>query len=396
MYDSGVLRSRLLATVLLLGLTGPACSRTPPAADAAPSAPAPAGLENVAARLDRPSFLTHAGDARWFVTLLPGQIVVFRDGKLVPEPFLDIHDRVSVGGERGLFAVAFHPRYRENGWFFVNYTNTRGDTEIARFGVRPGDPDRADAASGVVLLEIEQPYSNHNGGQLLFGPDGMLYVGMGDGGSGNDPHCNGQRTDSLLGKMLRVDVDARADRAPYYGIPADNPFRGGGDPPDEVWATGLRNPWRFSFDRETGDLWIADVGQVRVEEIDFLAGGKPAGANFGWNVKEGSECFSRECSRVSCRSDVFTDPVVEYPHQNGDCSVTGGYVYRGARYPALRGWYFYGDFCSGRIWRARREDGRWVNHLMPFTVPTVSSFGEDQAGELYLMTLGGDLYRLTG
>jgi glucose/arabinose dehydrogenase len=393
-----MLRSRLAAAAaLLLGLTGSACTRTPVPADAAPAAPpgSPA-IEKVAAGLDRPSFLTHAGDARWFVTLLPGQIVVFRDGKRLPVPFLDIHERVSVGGERGLFAVAFHPRYRENGWFFVNYTNSGGDTEIVRFRVRADDPDRADAASGVVLLVIKQPYANHNGGQLLFGPDGMLYVGMGDGGSGNDPHCNGQRSDTLLGKMLRLDVDAHDDRPPYYGIPADNPFRGAGDAPDEVWATGLRNPWRFSFDRETGDLWIGDVGQVRVEEIDFLAAGKPAGANFGWNVKEGSECFSRECSRVSCRSDAFTDPVLEYPHKNGDCSVTGGFVYRGRRHPALRGWYFYADYCSGRVWRARSENGRFVNELLPFSASTVSSFGEDHAGELYLMTLGGDLFRITG
>jgi glucose/arabinose dehydrogenase len=222
----------------------------------------------------------------------------------------------------------------------------------------------------------------------------MLYIGMGDGGSGGDPHCHGQRPDSLLGKMLRLDVDQNADRPPYYGIPADNPFRGAGDPPDEVWATGLRNPWRFSFDRQTGDLWIADVGQVRLEEIDFLAGGKPAGANFGWNIKEGTECYASGCSEIRCRSEKLTDPVLEYPHARGDCSVTGGYVYRGARHPELAGWYVYGDFCSGRLWRARRDGERFRSEELAVTAPSVSSFGEDAGGELYLMTLGGDLFRL--
>jgi glucose/arabinose dehydrogenase len=387
-----------LAMVLALGLALAACGREVAPADAA-AAPAPAGglrLETVIRKLDRPSFVTHAGDERLFVTLIPGRIVILRDGKLAAGAdgsFLDIRDRVSAGGERGLLSVAFHPKYRENGLFFVNYTNRAGDTEIARFRVSTDDPDRADPRSGVVLLEIQQPYSNHNGGQLQFGPDGYLYVGMGDGGAGGDPHCNGQRPAGLLAKMLRLDVDAHAAEPPYYGIPADNPFRGPGDPADEVWAVGLRNPWRFSFDRSTGDLWIGDVGQNEIEEVDFVERGKGSGANFGWNVKEGTRCFSSSCSSEPCRSNRFVDPVVEYDHGRGDCSVTGGYVYRGQGVPELAGWYVYGDFCSGRLWRVRRDGGRWRSEELALKAPTVSTFGEDSSGELYVATLGGDLYR---
>jgi glucose/arabinose dehydrogenase len=395
---------RLAAVATACGLALTACGRQVAPADAA-AASAPAGglrLETVIRKLDRPSFVTHAGDDRLFVTLIPGRIVILRDGKLVAGAdgsFLDIRDRVSAGGERGLLSVAFHPKYRQNGLFFVNYTNRAGDTEIARFRVSADDPDRADPRSGVVLLQIHQPYSNHNGGQLQFGPDGYLYVGMGDGGSGGDPHCNGQHPDGLLAKMLRLDVDAHAAEPPYYGIPADNPFRGGGDPADEVWALGLRNPWRFSFDRQTGDLWIGDVGQDRIEEIDFVERGSRewgGGANFGWNVKEGTRCFSSDCSGEPCRSTRFVDPVMEYDHGRGDCSVTGGYVYRGGSVSELAGWYVYGDFCSGRLWRLRRDGGRWRSELLPLVAPTVSSFGEDASGELYVATLGGDLYRFAG
>jgi glucose/arabinose dehydrogenase len=390
---SGVAVACLLEWGALAGCGGKPAPADPIAASASP-APGILRLEEVG-RFNRPSFVTQAGDARLFVTEIPGRIAVVANGKVLADPFLDIVERVSSGGERGLLSVAFHPKYRENGLFFVNYTNRKGDTEIARFRVSEKDPNRADPASGVVLLTIEQPYPNHNGGQVQFGPDGYLYIGMGDGGSANDPHCNGQRPGGLLGKMLRLDVDSGADRPPYYGIPPDNPFRGPGDPLDEVWAVGLRNPWRFSFDRQSGDLWIADVGQNRVEEVDFMARGQGAGANFGWNVKEGSECFSRACSQEPCRSGRFVDPVAEYSHDRGDCSITGGYVYRGSLAPELAGWYVYGDFCTGRLWRTRSLDGRWRTETIPMTAKSVSSFGEDAAGELYLAVLNGRVYRFT-
>ncbi|MBC8163837.1 MAG: PQQ-dependent sugar dehydrogenase, partial [Roseiflexaceae bacterium] len=271
--------------------------------------------------LDRPVYVTHAGDGskRLFVVEKAGTIRVVRDGQPDQTPFLDIIDRVgSDGSEQGLLSVAFHPRFVENGRLFVNYTDKRGDTVISRFD---SDGQAANAASERMLMKIDQPYPNHNGGLVKFGPDGFLYVGMGDGGSAGDPHNNGQRLDSLLGKMLRLDVDGGEP----YAIPAGNPLASGSGA--EIWASGLRNPWRFSFDRATGDLYIGDVGQNAIEEISFQQTGQGAGANFGWNVTEGSQCF-----RGSCDPAQFVLPVAEYSHEFG-CSVTGGYVYRGAAYP---------------------------------------------------------------
>ncbi len=274
-------------------------------------------LQQVANGLGPVTSIANAGDGRLFLTTQTGRILIVENGTPRSQPFLDIRDLITTDGERGLLSVAFHPRYAENGFFFVNYTNLQGNTVIARYQVAAANPNQADPASARILLTIEQPYSNHNGGQLQFGPDGYLYIGMGDGGSGGDPECRAQKPDTLLGKMLRIDVDQNVATPPYYGIPASNPFRGPGAPPDEIWASGVRNPWRFSFDRETGDLWIADVGQNRREEIDFQPASSHGGENYGWKVMEGTICSSRDscpASTPACDSAAFTPPVLEYDH----------------------------------------------------------------------------------
>ena len=313
-------------------------------------------------------------------------------------PFLDIRSLVGCCGERGLLGLAFHPRYSENGYFFVDYTNTAGDTVIARYRVS-SDPSAADSSSGVTLLTIPQPFANHNGGQLAFGPDGYLYVGMGDGGSANDPMCNGQRDESLLGKILRIDVDANAGSAPFYGIPPDNPFAAPGGARDEIWAKGLRNPWRFSFDRSTGDLFIGDVGQGAREEIDFQSAGVPGGRNYGWKVMEGTICGAGGTSGCpggvpACNSPVLALPILEYSHSGGDCSVTGGYVYRGRQFPGLVGTYLYGDYCTGKIWGATNAAGSWSSRLFTRRASNLTTFGEDASGELYLATENGLFARI--
>ena len=258
-----------VALGLLLALSLPRLAAADPLPISGP--PRPVALQLVASGLDRPTSIVNAGDPRLFLTLQPGRIVIVANGQVLPTPFLDIHDRLSCCDERGLLSVAFHPRYAQNGLFFVDYTDTNGDTVIARYQVSPGNPNVALPGSEQILLHIPQPFPNHNGGELQFGPDGYLYIGMGDGGSGGDPGCRAQGSDTLLGKLLRIDVDVAT--APFYGVPPSNPFRGTAYPP-EAWAIGLRNPWRFSFDRQTGDLYIADVGQNAREEIDF----QPAGS----------------------------------------------------------------------------------------------------------------------
>ena len=354
-------------------------------------------LEPVASGLDSVTFITHAGDDRLFFTLRAGRIVILSGGAVRSQPFLDIHNLTTVDSERGLLSVAFHPRYAENGFFFVNYTNLAGDTVIARYHVS-SDPNRADPASARILLTIQQPFANHNGGQLQFGPDGYLYIGMGDGGAAFDPACRAQRGNELLGKMLRIDVDQNVSTSPFYGIPADNPFRGPGDPADEIWASGLRNPWRFSFDRATGDLWIADVGQGQREEIDFQPAASRGGENYGWKVMEGTLCDSADACPAStppCNSAAYTDPVLEYGH-GPHCSVTGGYVYRGSRLPQLRGTYFFGDFCSGVIWAASRQGTGFTVRTLANGLPDLITFGEDKDGELYVASLEGSVFRLNG
>jgi glucose/arabinose dehydrogenase len=355
-------------------------------------------LQQIASGLGTVTGITHAGDARLFLTVRDGRILIRAGGSVLPQPFLDIRDKTTTDGERGLLSTAFHPHYAETGFFFVNYTNLQGNTVIARYHVSASDPNRADPASVRILLTIEQPFSNHNGGQLQFGPDGYLYIGMGDGGDANDPACRAQRTDNLLGKMLRIDVDQNVATPPYYGIPASNPFRGAGNPLDEIWASGVRNPWRFSFDRQTGDLWIADVGQGRREEIDFQSAGDHGGENYGWKIMEGTLCnLSDACpaSVPACDSPAFTSPVLEYDHSSG-CAVTGGYVYRGNAVTALQGVYVFGDLCSGTIWAAARQGSGFTVRTVPATISQLINFGEDSSGELYASNVDGQLFRFTG
>ncbi|HEX4952153.1 MAG TPA: PQQ-dependent sugar dehydrogenase [Thermoanaerobaculia bacterium] len=355
-------------------------------------------LTPVVAGLDDPVAITHAGDSRLFVTLQDGRVVIVANGQLLAQPFLDLRDRVLSGGERGLLSVAFHPRYAENGFLFVDYTNLAGDTVISRFQVG-NDPDRVPAGSERILLTIEQPFANHNGGQLQFGPDGYLYVGMGDGGAAFDPQCRAQDGGELLGKLLRLDVDVNVDAAPYHGIPPSNPFVGAGNRRDEIWASGLRNPWRFSFDRVSGDLYLGDVGQNSREEVSFQPAGSPGGENYGWKVWEGDLCLGSTagCSFPvpACGSPAYTAPILTYGHDDGSCAVTGGSVYRGQRIPGLSGWYLYGDFCSGRVRAARRLAAGWTSHEVLDVGSGLTSFGEDRDGELYLAA-GGTIYRLGG
>lgn len=345
-------------------------------------------LEPVVSGLNKPIYLTHAYDDRLFVIEQPGVIRLVAGGSVQQAPFLDIRDRVGAdASERGLLSVAFHPEYQENGRFFVNYTNKEGNTVVSRFQVNADDANTANPASEEILFTIGQPYPNHNGGQLHFGPDGYLYVGLGDGGLADDPDENGQDKSTLLGSLLRIDVNV-AD-APFYGIPADNPLVNDPDGRNEIWAIGLRNPWRFSFDRLTGDLFIADVGQNQWEEIDFQPAGSAGGENYGWDVMEGSHCFKAD----TCDKTGLVLPIFEYDHGQG-CSVTGGYIYRGQAFPELWGNYFLGDFCSGRIWGLFPSGDQWSSTLVAQSGLNISSFGEDVNGEVYVLDYSGTIYQI--
>jgi glucose/arabinose dehydrogenase len=333
----------------------------------------------------QPLYLTHAGDGsgRLFVVEKTGTIRIVKGDQVLPTPFLDISSKIRASGsEQGLLGLAFHPRYAENGRFFVGYTDNAGRNTVERYQVS-ADPDRADAATGVTLLSIDDPAQNHNGGNVVFGPDGMLWVGTGDGGASGDRYQNGQNRQALLGKMLRLDVD----NGEPYAIPADNPYVGNSAYLPEIWAMGMRNPWRYSFDRTTGDLWIGDVGQNAFEEIDRVPAGSPGGLNFGWPIMEGLHCFP---AGAQCSQQGYEQPVAEYG-RGGGCSVTGGYVYRGATYPSLQGLYFFGDFCTGRIWSLdQQESGVWRMTEQLQNPIQISSFGEDEAGEVYVTTFTGD------
>ena len=348
-------------------------------------------LETTLSGLTNPVAITHAGDGsgRLFITEQGGRILIYDGSKLLPTPFLDISALLSTGGERGLLSVAFHPNYASNGHFYVNYTNTDGDTIIARYSVS-NDPNLADPASASTVMTIAQPYSNHNGGQLEFGPEGYLYIGMGDGGDAGDPNNYAQNPDSLLGKMLRIDVDGDVP----YGVPPDNPFISDEQVRDEIWALGLRNLWRFSFDRFSGDLFIGDVGQNNWEEIDYQPATSAGGENYGWRLMEGNHCYNPS---ANCNDGSLTLPVLEYSHDLG-CAVTAGYLYRGRNNPLLSGMYIYGDYCSGRIWGAKRGgDGNWSVEELSDTNLNISAFGEDENGELYVAhraAAGGTIYRI--
>ena len=331
-------------------------------------------------RFSKPLFLTVSPDDtnRLFIVEQGGRILVVKAEKVLATPFLDITKKVSAGGERGLLGLAFHPRFSSNGRLFVNYTRAEdGATVIAEYHVS-SNPNQVTLDESVLLV-IPQPYGNHNGGMIAFGPDHYLYIGMGDGGSGGDPKNHAQNRNELLGKFLRIDVD----QPPLYGIPPDNPFVKDHSRP-EIFALGLRNPWRFSFDRETGDLWAGDVGQHMWEEIDVIKIGK----NYGWRLLEGTHCFNPE---THCRQiPDLVDPVTEYTHEQGRCSVTGGYVYRGTKIPALLGTYVFGDYCSGEMWGYR--NGK--TQILQSTDVQISSFGEDQDGELYVVGHGGEIFRI--
>lgn len=347
----------------------------------------------VAGGLQRPTWITHAGDDRLFVLEQIGRIRIIQDGQLLPEPFLDITDRVgSLSSEQGLLGLAFHPDYASEGAagegvFYVNYTNYGGDSRISRFRASPENPNAADKSSEIVYLSVDQPFPNHNGGIVAFGPDGYLYAGLGDGGSANDPLNAGQSLSTFLGKVLRLDVDAVDGD---YAIPPDNPFSDEEAARPEIWAYGLRNPWRFSFDRATGDLYIADVGQNLYEEVNYQPASSSGGENYGWRIMEASHCFEAE----NCDESGLVQPVFEYDHSQG-CSITGGYVYRGQAFPTMQGNYFTADYCLGTIWRLFPQDGRWLSDVVLDSDLVISTFGEDVNGELYVTDYArGAIYRL--
>ena len=345
-------------------------------------------LQRLVSGLSSPVFVTHAGDGSGllYVVEQTGRIRVFdRSGKALGT-FLDIAGRVQSGGERGLLGLAFHPEYESNGRFFVYYSDNAGDNVVSEFKRRSATA--ADSGSERALLRMDDPLSNHNGGWLSFGPDGFLYIATGDGGSAGDPQENGQSLRTLLGKILRIDVNGDAP----YAIPPANPFVERQGARKEIWAYGLRNPWRNSFDRATGDLWIGDVGQNSREEVNVQKGSSKGGGNYGWNIMEGNSCFSSS----SCDRSGLIRPVAEYPNADG-CAVTGGYVYRGTAFPTLVGAYFYADYCNGRIFAldAARATRQAVSERRVLdTEISISSFGEDEAGELYVVGLGGTIHRL--
>jgi len=381
-----MIRLPALASILtLLIATLPGTSDAPANAQSLPEI----ALEEVIGGLQELVYLTHAGDDRLFLVARDGRVMILEGGNLRATPFLDISGRVrTTGVEQGLTSIAFHPNYSSNGFFYVHYVQSNGDTVLARYRVT-NDPNIADAGSEARMLVITQPFSNHNGGQLQFGPDGFLYLSTGDGGAGFDPQCRAQADDSPLGKLLRLDVDQNVNSAPFYGIPPDNPFVGPGNPPDEFWATGLRNPWRFSFDRANGDFYLGDVGQNQREEINFQPAGAGAAAIYGWKMLEGTVCLgsSDGCSSPlpACSSSVYTPPILELQHPQ-HCSIIGGYVYRGTEIPGLQGRYLYGDFCSGTLRAARRQSGSWTLEILTPTLPGQRSFGEGRDGEIYLLT----------
>lgn len=348
-------------------------------------------LERVADGFDRPLSITHAGDGsgRLFVVEQRGTVYVVVDGAVASAPYLDLSDRTRARGEQGLLGLAFHPEFASNGRLFVHYSDGRsGATVLSELRADGVAAASVDPATERILLTLEQPFGNHNGGQIAFGPDGYLYLGLGDGGSGGDPLNAGQDLTSWLGSILRLDVDG----AEPYEVPDDNPFVVDPAVPSEIWAYGLRNPWRFSFDRGTGDLWIADVGQNAVEEVNRQSAASPGGENYGWRIMEGDACFDPP---TGCDTTGLTMPVVTYTHRSGwGRSITGGYVYRGSAVPGLVGAYVFGDYVSGRVFVAEGSGDTWEARPLLETGFRIATFGEDEAGELYLADhQNGVLYR---
>jgi glucose/arabinose dehydrogenase len=347
----------------------------------------------IASGLNQPIFVTNAGDGsgRLFIIQRAGQIRIQKNGVLLSTPFLNIQSIVnSSGGEQGLLALAFHPNYETNGRFYTVHTEQSKAIVLSVFTRSSTNADQADPNSRVTLLTIPKLYANHNGGTLAFGPDGYLYWSTGDGGSGGDPDNNAQNVNSLLGKILRLDVSSPAS----YSIPPSNPFYNNPSPSirKEIWGYGLRNPWRFSFDRLTGDIYLGDVGQGRREEIDFQSASSGGGENYGWRIMEGSLCYNPS---TGCNQSGKILPVAEYDHTKG-CSVSGGYVYRGSKYPQMNGFYFYGDFCSGLIYSLHKDSqNRWMSQLITDSTYSISSFGEDEQGELYMVDYSsGKIYQV--
>lgn len=401
MNDACALRGigMILVTVLTVGCAslGTPQPKATPVTDGSSTG---LSLQQIASGLTFPTSVINAGDgsSRLYITEQRGTVRVIENGSLVSGNFLDLSAEVKCCGEQGLLGLAFHPDFSHNGYLFVYYINQDGDAVIARYHSPPGSQE-ADKDPQHIILTIKQPTPIHNGGQLQFGPDGYLYIGTGDGGSfdstgdgsGNDPQNNGQRLDTLLGKILRIDID----HAQPYAIPPTNPYATSASARKEIWASGLKNPWRFSFDQLTGDLYISDVGRDRWEEINFQAHNSPGGENYGWRLMEGPACFY---PAHDCNPDgTLTLPAIQFSHSQG-CAVIGGYVYRGNQAPALVGKYLYADFCTGKIWgAARSEDGAWSSTLLLDSDYMITSFGEDQDGELYIThrdKADGAIYRL--
>ncbi len=357
-------------------------------------------MEPYATGFDIPVGISNAGDERLFILEKEGLIkIIDSDAFTVPIPFLDINKQVNSGSsERGLLGLVFHPDFKTNGYFYINYTNLDGNTVISRYSVDQADPDRANPDSEKIILQVEQPFNNHNGGDLHFGPDGFLYIGLGDGGAAGDPQNFAQNPRSLLGKMLRIDVNTNSEAIPYT-IPDDNPFVNNPNVLDEIWALGLRNPWRFSFDSATGDLWIGDVGQNNTEEVNFMPSSSRGGENYGWRCFEGDKAFNTS----GCQNqDNYVFPIHVYRHISDDgCggSVTGGFVYRGTQYPGLNGYYIYADYCTGTVSAILQDQfGGFINSdLMKYTNNQLVALGQGDSGQLYVAAVqDGIIFTLNG
>ena len=376
-----------LGTLLLLALSQACSNSKSPAPPPGGGPPPTLTLSPVVSGLSNPVDLQFPddGSGRMFIVQQAGSIRIATNGSLASSPFLDITSKVDFSGEKGLLGLAFHPQFPQSHLFYVHYDRVFGGLKqsvIAEYSVSASDPNLADPNSERILLTVNQPFDNHKGGQIVFGPDGFLYIGFGDGGSGGDPLGNGQNLQTLLGKMLRIDVDHQSG-GNQYAIPADNPFAGGGGLP-EIWAYGFRNPWRFSFDRVDARLFVGDVGQDKYEEIDIAS----KAGNFGWNTMEGMHCFN---PASGCNMSGLTLPIAEYDHSQGE-AVIGGYVYHGSAIANLAGAYILGDFISGTIWEL--ANGTWTRTKLIDSGKSVSSFGQDVAGELYVVDYNGSVLKV--